>query len=118
MFRLIAFGIWCIKVFSFFPKLLSRSGFEPGLLRPQRNVLTTRRSGPIVLLGNRFHIFSRFRSFWRFGTLSRHTYVAFCLLNLISVYLSSAKMSRFLAFSLIGNQGFLVSDDFSNNYFD
>ena len=25
---------------------LSRPGFEPGLLRPQRNVLTTRRSGP------------------------------------------------------------------------
>ena len=27
-------------------KELSRPGFEPGLLRPQRNVLTTRRSGP------------------------------------------------------------------------
>ena len=25
---------------------LSRRGFEPGLLLPQRNVLTTRRSGP------------------------------------------------------------------------
>ena len=25
---------------------LSRPGFEPGLLRPQCNVLTTRRSGP------------------------------------------------------------------------
>ena len=28
-------------------KILSRPGFEPGLLRPQRSVLTTRRSGPI-----------------------------------------------------------------------
>ena len=27
-------------------KSMSRPGFEPGLLRPQRNVLTTRRSGP------------------------------------------------------------------------
>ena len=27
---------------------LSRPGFEPGLLWPQRNVLTTRRSGPGV----------------------------------------------------------------------
>ena len=29
---------------------LSRPGFEPGLLRPQRNVLTTRRSGPAFLV--------------------------------------------------------------------
>ena len=28
-------------------KILSRPGFEPGLLRPQRSVLTPRRSGPI-----------------------------------------------------------------------
>ena len=28
----------------------SRPGFEPGLLRPQRNVLTTRRSGPAFLV--------------------------------------------------------------------
>ena len=28
-------------------KILSRPGFEPGLLRPQRSVLTTRRSGPM-----------------------------------------------------------------------
>ena len=29
---------------------LSRPGFEPGLLRPQRNVLTTRRYGPAFLV--------------------------------------------------------------------
>ena len=29
---------------------LCRPEFEPGLLRPQRNVLTTRRSGPAVLV--------------------------------------------------------------------
>ena len=29
---------------------LSRPVFEPGLLRPQRNVPTTRRSGPTVLV--------------------------------------------------------------------
>ena len=28
-------------------KIMSRPGFEPGLLRPQRSVLTTRRSGPM-----------------------------------------------------------------------
>ena len=28
-------------------EILSRPGFEPGLLRPQRSVLTTRRSGPM-----------------------------------------------------------------------
>ena len=28
-------------------KIMSRPGFEPGLLLPQRSVLTTRRSGPI-----------------------------------------------------------------------
>ena len=28
-------------------KILSRPGFEPGLLRPQRSVLTTRRYGPM-----------------------------------------------------------------------
>ena len=89
--------MWFIKIFSFFQKLLCSPGFEPGLLRPQRNVLTTRRSGPIVLQGNRFHIFSRFRCFWRFGTLSRQTFVAFCLANLISVYFSSAKISRFFS---------------------
>ena len=31
-------------------KELSRPGFEPGLLRPQRNVLTTRRSGPSIVV--------------------------------------------------------------------
>ena len=118
LFRLIVFGMWFIKCFSFCQKLLSRPGFEPGLLRPQRNVLTTRRSGPILLQGNRFHIFSRFRGFWRFGTLSRQTFVDFCFANLISVYFSSANISRFLSFSLIINQGFLASDDFLNNFFD
>ena len=93
--------MWFTNFFSIFQKLLCSPGFEPGLLRPQRNVLTTRRSGPIVLQGNRFHIFSRFRCFWRFGTLSRQTFVAFCLANLISVYFSSAKIFAFLAFSLI-----------------
>ena len=28
-------------------RILSRPGFEPGLLRPQRSILSTRRSGPL-----------------------------------------------------------------------
>ena len=102
--------MWFIKYFNFFQKLLSRPGFKPGWFRPQRIVLTTRQSGPIVLQGNRFHFFSRFRYFWRLWTLSRQTFMDFCLAKLISVYFSYANF--FLAFSLIINQGFLASDDF------
>ena len=52
-------------------EILSRPGFEPGLLRPQRSVLATGRSGPIAKLS-----FLAFILFERFSVIS--WYQLFC----------------------------------------